>query len=109
MRRQRRYLVGGLGAAAAMLIVLLGLEAQVGAQVEAARRGVDPGTVNRALKGDRLPLIPRASDAKPAPRAPEPKLPDGCVGGFTSTKNVLSTEVPGRCVASADDIGRLIG
>ncbi len=97
MRRRNGYLVSGAGMAVTMLFFIVGLEAEVAT----ARSGVDPGTVNRELKGDRLPLVPRPSGARPAPRLPEPKLPAGCVSAAGATKNTFATEIPGRCVASA--------
>jgi len=65
--------------------------------------GADPGHVNRGLKGDRLPLIPGASRARPMddPRAHEPKLPEMCAAAFDAKRGAFSAEVAGRCVASA--------
>src|SRR5262245_59208985 len=81
--RQFGICLGGLGAAAVALAVVIGMESEVAA----ARSGVDPATVNRVLKGDRLPLTRSrgATDVRPtmdrpveAPRALQPKLPDEC-------------------------------
>ena len=99
MRPQRGYLFGGLGAAVAMLSMVAALEAQV----MTARPGVDRGTVNRALKGDRLPLIPGATGASPIelPGARKPKLPNGCDEDVRASRSPFSTEVAGRCLAAA--------
>ena len=98
MRRQRGYLYGGLGVAVAMLSMVAALEAQVAT----ARPGVERGSVNRTLKGDRLPLIPGATGAIPIelPRALEPKLPDGC-DDANAPRGPFSAEVAGRCIAAA--------
>src|SRR5438876_11384976 len=98
MRPQRGYLFGGLGAAVAMLSMVAALEAQV----MTARPGVDRGTVNRALKGDRLPLIPGATGASPIelPGAGKPKLPNGCDEDVRASRSPFSAEVAGRCLAA---------
>jgi hypothetical protein len=102
MRRQRGYLYGGLGVAVAMLSMVAALEAQVATARPGVERGVDRGSVNRTLKGDRLPLIPGATGAIPIelPRALEPKLPDGC-DDANAPRGPFSAEVAGRCIAAA--------
>jgi hypothetical protein len=98
MRRQRGYLYGSLGVAVALLSMVAALEAQVAM----APLGVDRSTVNRALKGDRWPLIPGAIGANPIelPRVREPKLPDGC-DDANAPRSPFSAEVAGRCLAAA--------
>jgi hypothetical protein len=105
MRRQRGYLYGGLGVAVALLSMVAALEAQVAS----APSGVERGSVNRALKGDRLPLIPGATGAVPTelPRAREPKLPDGC-DDANAPRGPFSAEVAGRCVAAAPTDRQLV-
>jgi hypothetical protein len=100
--RQSDFYLGGLGALAAILALVISLESEV---VAAGRPQVDPGAaVNRVLKGDRLPVIPGrgASDARPADTRPaevqQPKLPDECNAIFNAKRNMFSTEVAGRCV-----------
>lgn len=76
----------------------------------AARSSVDPPaqTVNRALKGDRLPLKPASHsevENQPvewrAPRLPAPvsRLPDGCEAVVSSIANSDLAHVAGRCVS----------
>lgn len=105
MRMQRGYLFGGVGVAVAMLSMVAALEAQVAT----APLGVDRGTVNRSLKGDRLPLIPGAG-ASPVElrRIPEPKLPSGCDDG-RAYRGPFSAEVAGRCLAAAPADHPLVG
>jgi hypothetical protein len=105
MRRQRGYLYGGLGVAVALLSMVAALEAQVAM----APTGVDRGAVNRALKGDRLPLIPGATGGGPIElqRAREPKLPDGCYDA-SAPRSPFSAEVAGRCLATAPTDRQLV-
>ncbi|SRR6266568_2192130 len=100
MRPHSRYFIGGLGMAIAMSSFVVALEISA---APIGPSGADPGQVNRGLKGDRLPLIPGASGARPMddPRAHEPKLPEMCAAAFDARRGVFSAEVAGRCVASA--------
>jgi hypothetical protein len=87
--------------AVTLLAVAIGLEMQVATArtgVAATRTGIEFPKINRALKGNRLPLVPDAS--LPPARAEQPKLPDGCVESAKSARNAFSIEVPGRCVAA---------
>jgi len=86
-------LVGGAGVVVAMLSFVVALEAQFAR----ARSDIDPMTVNRALKGDRLPIIPGPRGENPAG---QPRLPDGCEPRFSSVRNIYTNEVAGRCVAA---------
>jgi len=102
MRRQRGYVVGSIGVAVALLSFAVALETEVATAT--VRSGIDQSTINRALKGDRLPLIPGTSGAKPAPVVPEPSLPAGCASFHRdAAKNAFLSEVPGRCVAFAPE------
>ena len=101
MHRKSGYLVG-FGGAVAMLSFLGSLEIEVAS----ARTGVDPApivqvtpmqAVDRTLKGDRLPLVPGPSSARPV--TDEPKLPDGCHSAMNPPKHAFAPEVPGRCVS----------
>jgi hypothetical protein len=100
--RQFGIWLSNLGAASAALAIVVAVESEVAA----ARPGVDPGSVNRVLKGDRLPLTPSrgASDVRPGSLTPretprhEPKLPDECTAVFNPKRNTFSTEVAGRCI-----------
>jgi hypothetical protein len=104
MRQQFGIWLSGLGAAAAALSIVIAVESEVAA----ARPGVDPASVNRILKGDRMPLIPGrgASDVRPSSLHPrvletprdEPKLPGECSAVFNAKRNTFSTEVAGRCI-----------
>jgi hypothetical protein len=94
MAHKSRFLVGGVGAAVAVLSFVVGLEVQFAM----ARPGSEPAAINRSLKGDRQPVSPGAIGENPA--NPQ-KLPDGCESSFSSTRNAYVNEVAGRCVAAA--------
>ena len=75
-----------------------------------ARSMVDPSaqTVNRALKGDRLPLAPVSRpDAENQPAelralrtsTPNSRLPDGCEAVVSSIANSELAHIAGRCVS----------
>jgi hypothetical protein len=107
MRFRSQCVLGGLGAAAVAGILVAALEASVAAMPE--RHGVDPTSVNRTLKGDRLPAgsgetrsspVRTIPNAMPAHMKPEPRLPDGCVSASEWRRaNIYTAEVAGRCVA----------
>jgi hypothetical protein len=94
MHRKSGYLLG-FGGAVAMLSLIGSLEVEVAA----ARGSAEPTLINRSLKGDRL--IPAASimTTRPAARAEEPKLPNGCHVTFNAPKDAFATEVAGRCIS----------
>jgi hypothetical protein len=65
-------------------------------------------TVNRALKGDRLPLRPASLShvenrpvewRVPRTSIPDAKLPDGCEGVVSSIANSELAHIAGRCVS----------
>ncbi len=76
----------------------------------AARSMADPSAqaVNRALKGDRLPLGPASlSHVENQPvewrmlrgSVPDSKLPDGCEAVVSSIANSELAHIAGRCVS----------
>jgi hypothetical protein len=85
------YFIGGLGALAAIVGIVIGLEVQVAT----ARTAPIPTPIDRSLKGDRLPLIPSPRGAT----TPVPKLLDGCESSFSSIRRSPMNAVAGRCVA----------
>ena len=109
MRRHSRYVISGLGALVALGCFLMGLE--VSAKTAWSRPDSAPQlTVNRALKADRLPLVPDAKARKNAvngpieirvPRAPQPKqeLLDGCELIVSAIARSPLSQVPGRCLS----------
>jgi hypothetical protein len=65
-------------------------------------------TVNRALKGDRLPLVPTIhwhvenqplELRDPRTSTPNAKLPDGCEAVVSSIANSELAHIAGRCVS----------
>jgi len=101
-----RGLAGGLIVSLAAASIITGL----GMSDLTARTVVDPfgQTVNRALKGDRLPLKPVSrSDVEnqpidfrtPRTWTPDLKLPDGCEAMVSSIANSELAQIAGRCVS----------
>jgi hypothetical protein len=84
-----------MGMAVAMLSFVVTLEAE---GVAPGPR-FDPGSVNRTLKGSRLPLVPGTSGATPvdAPYVHSPKSPSDCKPD--AIPKPFAAEVAGRCVA----------
>jgi hypothetical protein len=106
------FVVGSFGIAMAMLAVAIAMEMQVATArtgVATSRTGLEFPKINRALKGNRLPLVPDASLPQVPARAHEPKLPEGCVESAKSVRNAFWIEVPGRCVAAIPELARAIG
>jgi hypothetical protein len=59
--------------------------------------GVDPASVNRTFKGDRLPVIPAALQSRQ--RVEQPGLPEGCVeASHWNQEAAWDVEIPGRCI-----------
>jgi hypothetical protein len=61
-------------------------------------------TVNRALKGDRLPLVPTIhwhveNQLLELRAPPDAKLPDGCEAVVSSIANSELAHIAGRCVS----------
>ena len=102
-----RAVAGGLTMALAALLLITGL----GMSDLTASSVVDhtDQTVNRALKGDRLPLVPAIHrfvrnqplelDAPHPSTVPDSKLPDGCEGVVSSIANSELAHIAGRCVS----------
>ena len=91
------------GVTIAMLSVVAGLEVQFAmarpsVDLTTLNRAVDPASVNRSLKGDRLPITLGPRGENPVDQL---KLPSGCELRFSSTRNAYANEVAGRCVAAA--------
>jgi hypothetical protein len=103
MRRNFRYVLGGMGAAVALLSFILALEMSIAiatpgdAAATIHRLAVTP--VNRTLKSDRLPL-PSATGVKAIPASgPTVRKTPACLEAMTAPRSPFSQEVPGRCVA----------
>ena len=102
MRRNSGYLVGCCGVAFAVAAFVIGLEVSA----TTAAPSVEPAApvINRAHKGDRLPLIPAKSrNAVNGPQekapAPKPRLLDGCEAVVSAIGQSPLAQVPGRCVS----------
>ena len=104
MRRHSRFLVGCCGVAFAAAFFLIGLE--VSANTAAPSLEAAAPAINRALKGDRMPLIPAKSrnavngpiEIK-VPRVAKPELLDGCEPVVSAIGQSPLARVPGRCVS----------
>jgi hypothetical protein len=83
-----------------------------GLQVSAASAGDDSGaavemSVNRALKGDRLPVLSvskqtstsKQSSSSKTPTEATQRLPDGCEAAVSSTVDSPLARIPSRCVS----------
>jgi len=58
--------------------------------------GVDPASINRTLKSDRLPAAP--ATVRPS-RLEHPRLPEGCVEASSWNQDRMwDGEIPGRCI-----------
>jgi hypothetical protein len=104
MLRHSRFLVGCCGAAFAVASFLIGLEVSATTAAPAVDRTAP--TLNRTLKGDRLPLIPAKSRnavngpfEMKAPPAPKPQLLDGCEPVISSIGQTPLAQIAGRCVS----------
>ncbi len=107
MRRNSQYVISGLGALVALGFFVIGLE--VSATTASPGPKQAPQMVDRALKGDRLPLVPEKARKNAvngpieilAPRAPaaNQELPDGCEPIVSSIAQSPLSQVPGRCVS----------
>jgi len=106
MLRHSGFLVGCCGAVFAVASFLIGLE--VSSTATTAAPSVEQTTVNRTLKGDRMPLVPGKSrnavngpfEIK-APQAPAamPELLDGCEPVISSIGQTPLAKIAGRCVS----------
>jgi hypothetical protein len=88
----------------ALATFLAGLEVSTTTAAPSATQGI--ATVNRTLKSDRLPLTqPNTRNAVngPAeaqrPRAPEPRLLEGCEAMVSAIGQPPLARIPGRCLS----------
>lgn len=106
MRGYCRALAAGLIGALAMLAIIIGL----GAPDLTARSAALPSvqTVNRTLKGDRLPLAPAFhpntvnrpfETSVPRESASNSRLPDGCEPLVSPFSSFELARIAGRCVS----------
>jgi hypothetical protein len=104
MSRHSRLMIGCCGAAFALASFFIGLEVSATTAAPSADRA--GATVNRTLKGDRMPLIPAKSrnavngpfELK-APPAAKPELPEGCEPVVSSIGRSPLAQIPGRCLS----------
>src|SRR5262249_36189403 len=105
MVRHSGFLVGCAGAVLAVASFLVGLE--VSSTATTAAPSVEQTTVNRTLKGDRLPLVPGKSRNAvngieingPQTPAAVPELLDGCEPVVSSIGQTPLAKIAGRCVS----------
>jgi hypothetical protein len=101
MRKSSPYLFG-VGLALPLLALVAGLQVPT---VSASPTHLDePMSVNRALKGDRLPGIVPAGQATDrqglqAPQAKPPRMPDGCEATVSPMSQSPLAHTPGRCIS----------
>jgi len=105
MLRQSRYFVACCGAVFAVVSFGIGLEVS---STTAATSAQGPVAINRALKADRLLLLPAtthnavtdpvAIKAPPAP-APRPVLLEGCEPIMSTIGQPPLSRVAGRCLS----------
>jgi len=101
MRRHSRYFLACCGAGLALASFLAGLEVSTTTAAPSVTQGI--ATVNRTLKSDRLPrTTPNTRNAingpaeTQAPRAPEPRLLEGCEPMVSAIGQPPLARVPGR-------------
>jgi hypothetical protein len=106
MRRNSQYVISGLGALVALGFFVIGLEVSATTASPAPKQVQQ--LVDRALKGDRLPLVPEKARKNAvngphelAPRAPAARqeLLDGCESIVSAIAQSPLSQVPGRCVS----------
>ncbi len=109
MLRQSRYIVAFCGAAFGLASFLIGLE--VSATTAATSMGQTPAgmaSVNRTLKGDRLPQLPSKSRnavngptqiKAPGANIPKPELLEGCEPIVSAIGQPPLARVAGRCLS----------
>jgi len=97
MRASRAYLLGS-----GLALPLLALVAAVQVETVAASPHKATTDVNRALKGDRLPMVAPAGDAAssaPRVRAPTQGLPVGCEAAVSAMTRSPLARTPARCIS----------
>ena len=106
MLRRPRFIAACTGAAVGLASFFIALEMSA----TQAAPGINAGpSMNRTLKGDRLPLISAKSrnavngpaEPKAPSRAPasQPRLLEGCEGLVSAIGQPPLSRVPGRCVS----------
>lgn len=104
MRRHSQYFVGCAGAAFALACFVMALEISAITPAPSAEHvGI---TFNRALKGDRLPLVGQSrnavngpSEIKAPPPASQSELLIGCEPMISTIGRSPLARVAGRCVS----------
>jgi hypothetical protein len=94
MRFKPGIALGVLGPAVGLVAFVSALQLQVSAMP--AVRGIDPASIDRTLKNDRLPVGPQV--VRPSQYSEQPRLPEGCVEASDWYRKVYNTEIAGRCV-----------
>jgi hypothetical protein len=95
MRFKSSTNLGLLGMAVGLAAFVLAFQLQVSAMPVV--RGIDPASVDRTFKGDRLPVVPAV--VRPPQRSEQPRLPEGCVEASNWHKDkIYSAEIAGRCI-----------
>jgi len=89
---------GVLGPAIGLGAFVLALQFQVSAMPAMPPvLGVDPASIDRTLKSDRLPVVP--ATVRPSQRSEQPRLPEGCFEAFNWNQETMwDVEIPGRCI-----------
>ena len=84
-----------------LALPLLALAADLEVATVAASPQKAATNVNRALKGDRLPLVAPTDSASTTPvlRAPAPRLPDGCEAAVSAMTRSSLAHTPARCIS----------
>ncbi len=104
MLRHPRFIAACTGAAVGLASFLIALEMSA----SQAAPGINAGpSMNRTLKGDRLPLISAKSrnavngpaEPKALPPTSQPRLLEGCEGLVSAIGQPPLSRVPGRCVS----------
>jgi hypothetical protein len=96
MRFKSNTNLGLLGTAVGFAAFVLAFQLQVSA-MPAPVRGIDPASIDRTSKGDRLPVVPAV--VRPPQRSEQPRLPEGCVEASNWHKDkIYSAEIAGRCI-----------
>jgi hypothetical protein len=104
--RGLQYLVGGCSVLLATVSIVIGIEVSVATASSATAPSVE--IINRAQKGNRLPLVPALHQnpvSRPAevslPRisAPDPGLADGCEPVASPLAHSPLAQIAGRCLS----------
>jgi hypothetical protein len=96
MRFRPKMSFRALGPALGLGAFVFALQFQVSAMPAMPVLGVDPASVNRTLKSDRLPDLAAVRSPQ---RAARPGLPVGCVeAAVWDQETMWDNEIPGRCV-----------